>query len=320
MALLTPLSHDAARELLIGHGVELRTLTPLVAGSVNSNFLLEAEDGQGYFARIYEEQGPAGADFELRLNQALHRAGVPVALPVPRLDGALYSMAGDKPFAVYQRAEGEVLCQKRVTGEVTRALGEALARVHQAELGGLEVPAGRFDPSRLLFRLELVEASGRRELVEAAGRVRELLARLERVRDPGLARGLTHGDLFRDNVLVRGGRIGALLDFESACSGTFAYDLAVTLLAWCYGDELEPGLVQPLLEGYHAVRPLDARERAALPVEAAAACARFATTRMTDFSLRVPEGARPGRDYRRFFQRLDALEAGALAAPLAALV
>ena len=39
---------------------------------------------------------------------------------------------------------------------------------------------------------------------------------------------------------------------------------------------------------------------------------RFATTRITDFSLRAGPSEAPARDYRRFLQRLDALESGAL--------
>ncbi|HSC89245.1 MAG TPA: homoserine kinase [Polyangiaceae bacterium] len=319
MALLTPLPFDDARALLSAYGLELTRLVPLRAGSVNSNFLLETAEGRPLFARIYEEQGPEGARFELSLNEALAQAGVPVALPVRRLDGAQFAMVGDKPFAVYERARGEVLCQARVTPQVTRALGAALARVHLADLGGLVVPEGRFDRAALLGRLETVERSGRAALLAGASRVRALLERLDRERSTELPRGLIHGDLFRDNALVSGDGISALLDFESACAGSYVYDVAVTLLAWCYGDRLDAELAFALLDGYHAVRPLSALEQASLPSEGAFACARFATTRMTDFSLRVGEHETPGRDFRRFFQRLDELDQGALSPLLARL-
>ena len=38
----------------------------------------------------------------------------------------------------------------------------------------------------------------------------------------------------------------ALLDFESASRGPFAYDLAVTLMAWCYGERFDETLVSRL--------------------------------------------------------------------------
>jgi len=320
MALLTPLPEPAARALLAdSYGLRLAEWTPLVAGSVNSNFLFETTDGRKYFARIYEEQGPRGALFELELNEALGRSGVPVARPVRLASGGLGAEAVGKPFAVYERAPGEVVCQKKVTPAIARSLGHALGRVHAADLGGLEVPVGRFDREALLGRLLTVEASERAELLDGAARVRSLLVELDQERDPNLPRGLIHGDLFRDNALVQGGDISALLDFESACLGSYSYDLIVTVLAWCYGDRLDLETAGPLIEAYHAARPLTSAEKAGLASEGAAACARFATTRMTDFSLRVPEGQTPGRDYRRFFARLDELRAGVLDPILARL-
>ncbi len=90
----------------------------------------------------------------------------------------------------------------------------------------------------------------------------------------------------------------------------------VTLLAWCYGDELDPNLAGSLVQGYESVRPLSALERENLVSEGSVACVRFATTRLTDFSLRVPAGTPPVRDYRRFLDRLAALETGVLAQAL----
>ena len=58
--------------------------------------------------------------------------------------------------------------------------------------------------------------------------------------------------------------------------------------------------------------PRPPEERQALPVEGAIACLRFATTRLTDFSLRVADGERPVREYGRFLARLEAIENGAL--------
>jgi homoserine kinase type II len=123
---------------------------------------------------------------------------------------------------------------------------------------------------------------------------------------------LVHGDLFRDNVLWHGDAIVALLDFESACEGPFVYDLMVCVLAWCYASGFNLEHVAGLVRGYESVRPLSTLERSAAKVEGAIACARFATTRITDFEMRAAPGRPPLRDYRRFIGRLSELEGGAL--------
>jgi hypothetical protein len=58
---------------------------------------------------------------------------------------------------------------------------------------------------------------------------------------------------------------------------------------------------------------------AALRSEGAIACLRFATTRLTDFSLRVPDGTPPARHYGRFLARMSAIEHGALDTCIASL-
>jgi homoserine kinase type II len=220
---------------------------------------------------------------------------------------------------VYPFVEGEILCQRRVDEAAAAEVGRALARVH---LASPEVPGlgeGRFRLADLRERLLRVDASGRRDLKEAADTVRRLMDHYEPQRSSGLPGGVVHGDLFGDNVLFREGRVVALLDFESASRGVFAYDVMVTMLAWCFGDELDVQLAGALLRAYHAVRPLTGPELDALVTEGAVVCLRFATTRLTDFSLRVPEGTAPTRHYGRFLARLEALERGALAPLLASL-
>jgi len=316
MALLTQLPFDAACDLLSAYDFTLLQLEPLAAGSVNSNFFLEVRTKDGVkrrlFARIYEEQAAAGAEFELRLNQALSQAAIPVARPVPTRSGRLYCEYEGKPFGIYERLHGEVPCQKQVNAARCHSLGRALSQVHLAPLGGLTLMPSRFGFAQIRQRLDAVMASGRPSLVPAAQALQIECDRLENQRDLNLPTGLIHGDLFRDNALLHGDQVTGLLDFESASLGTYVYDLMVTILAWCYGSELEAELVRALLEGYTSLRPLSQSERGALVLEGEIVCLRFATTRLTDFSLRVPEGQTPVRDFRRFLARRAALHSPAI--------
>ena len=316
MAQLTPLPQEAARRLMLDYGLMLARIEPMLEGSVNSNFHLIMEDGQHYFGRIYEEQERRGALGELNLLRELQELGLPVAAALPSNQGELVRQLSGKPFALYPWIEGDILCQARVTPAVTRAVGEQLAQLHVSSSRLTPLDTGRFGPEQLLERLSLVEAQGTESLRRAAGTVRNKLSLYRPRRDPNLPSGIIHGDLFRDNVLWQGAKIAALLDFESASHGSFAYDLMVTMLAWCYTDRFEVELVSELVSAYNAVRSLSESERATLEVEGALACLRFATTRMTDYSLRALPGQAPLRDYRRFLARLEALEAGALVEPL----
>lgn len=314
MALLTPLPLADAQRLCREFGLEVTAVEPLAAGSVNSNFALTASDGRRYFARLYEEQGRAGALAELLLVAELGRAGVPVVQCLPRRDGAGVGDFEGKAFAIFPWLDGEILCQGRVTAAACRTLGAALARVHLTTPHVARPSEGRFRVVDLRARLDRVESEGHREYFADVARIRERLAHYEKERTRLAApRGVIHSDLFRDNVLwTKQGELAALLDFESACDGAFAYDIMVTICAWCFGTRFDVELVEAFLSGYHAVRAVAGDEVAALRVEGGVACLRFATTRITDFSLRAAPGQPPLRDYRRFLQRLEQIEGGAL--------
>lgn len=321
MAYLTELPLTAAQPLAREFGFDLRKIEPLAAGSVNSNFRLTDSAGNVYFARLYEEQDRAGAAREHALVAALDDAGVPVVRALSSKGGGSLADFAGKAFAVFPWVEGEILCQGRVTKAACFELGAALARVHLCSARAPALEGGRFRIPDLRERLLRVEASGRASLLPAVTLIRERLDYYEdaRAQAPALEQGICHGDLFRDNVLWQGSVLRALIDFESVCLNNFAYDLMVTALAWCYGGEFDLGLVQALFDGYRSVRPVPAPEAAALRREGAIACLRFATTRLTDFSLRVADGATPIRDFGRFLARMNALEAGALDPCIASL-
>jgi homoserine kinase type II len=302
-----------ARSLGAEYGLDVASVEALRAGSVNSNFSLKTRSGQRFFLRVYEEQDRTGARRELSTIAHLAQLGVPTPAPLQRTNGERAAEHAGKPVGVHPWVDGDSLCLARITPRVASQLGAALARVHVCSLALSDIPEGRFRPADLLVRLEHVDRVDGRFTADTA-HIRERLAHYTQLLDAAgpLPSGLIHGDLFRDNVLWQGGELSALLDFESASRGLFAYDIMVCVHAWCYGAGYELDHVGALLDGYARVRAIEPREWQLLPALGALAALRFATTRITDFSLRAAPGQPPLRDYRRFLARLAALEAGVL--------
>ncbi len=115
--------------------------------------------------------------------------------------------------------------------QAARAAGQALARLHQADLVSAGVPDPVLSLGRLGADLEYLDVAAARRGERLAGRVAEQLAALT------WAQGPVHGDFSADQVLV--GRQGEapvrLTDFDRAGHGALAADLgsfaAVELLA-----------------------------------------------------------------------------------------
>jgi homoserine kinase type II len=190
-------------------------------------------------------------------------------------------------------------------------VGAALARAHVAGASFPVVREGRFRLEDVARLLAVAGSAQRPELAQPVARLQALHGELEVALNGPLAslpRGVIHGDLFRDNVLWQGAEIAALLDWESASDGVIVYDLAVTLLAWCCGDKLDWQLASAMVHGYLSQRSLSDLEWTGLWWTMRLACLRFATTRVIDVYLKgtYPPGY---KDFRRFLQRLDMVEA-----------
>ncbi len=303
MATRTPLQTEDVSPWLSALGKDPRgvRLSPVEAGTVNTSYTAHLASGERLFLRLYEQQDLEGARREASLLAHLFARDVPTPCPLSAPSGEAVSEVFGKALVVFPFLEGSTTSQARVTTHHTRVVGHALGKLHLA-VTGLEAREGRFGLAPLLERVAAFRTHGSCSVRELYPYFLRELPLAEGARISGLPGGLVHGDLFRDNVLFQGTHLTALLDFESAHRGAFVFDLAVTMLSWCYGSAFEWELARALFDGYTSVRKLDEIEWDGFFAEARFACLRFAVTRIADETHRV------GKLYPRFLARLAALD------------
>jgi homoserine kinase type II len=210
--------------------------------------------------------------------------------------------------------DGRTLARGELSEDQSRQAGVALARLHLTGAPYPDQRAGRYEPDEIARRLAAIEARTADDpaLAAAVEELRPELRRLERDRsavNDQIPQGLIHGDLFMDNVLYRGPTLVALLDFEQAAWGRPIYDLAVSVLAFGFGlDDFRSDITRAFIDGYLDTRPLEPIEADSFGDELCFAACRFTVTRITDVYLRREAGAPPGKDFRRYLQRLRAVK------------
>jgi homoserine kinase type II len=315
MGLFTHVDAAGAAEIAARFGLgTVRAFVGVEAGTVNSNYRLESARGT-FFVRVNEGKSEADVAYEAELVAYLAARGVATAAPQPADDGRPYARVSVGLVTVFAWiTDGAPLRTRALTAADAHAAGAALAQLHAAGEGFPRRRASIYAFERIVERWRgLPAAPPGSELAAIIRDVGDEIAELQHLaaRRAALPQGVIHGDLFVDNVLRRADGGLTLLDFEQASDGAYAYDLAVCLNAWCYGDAIVPERVRALVDGYRAVRPLTDEERALLPVEARAAAMRFTVTRITDVELdpRATPFVKAMKDYRRYHARLVAWRA-----------
>ncbi len=291
MAVYTEVADEALASYVAEY--ELGTVVAfrgIAEGVENSNFSLRTSVGD-FILTLYEKRvDPAELPWFLGLMEHLAGRGITCPQPVRARDGESLRRLAGRPACITTFLPG--VWPRRVRPMHCAPLGDAVAALHLAGQGYAAERPNALGPAG--WRPLLERCRPRADEVQP-GLAEQLTTALDRILagwPTGLPRGHIHADLFPDNVFFLEGQLSGLIDFYFAASDVLAYDLAVCLNAWCFEPDMQFNVTKAraMLRAYAARRPLNAAERAALPVLCQGAAIRFLLTRLYDW-LNTPPGA-----------------------------
>jgi len=259
----------------------LVSLQGIASGIENTNYFVTTSNGR-FVLTLFEKLTPSELPFYLDLMAHLARHGIPCPSPVADRHDRFLGELNGKPASIVSRLPGKSLTQPTVVN--CAAMGGMLAQMHLA---------GQTFPQRM------ANLRGSTWRAEAGAQVRPFLGiREAELLDSEIAlhqqhtlaalpQGVIHADLFRDNVLFDGPRVGGLIDFYFACTDSLLYDVAITVNDWCVGQDgrQDRDRARALLRAYHNVRPFLEEEAALWPLALRLAALRFWISRLYDLHL-----------------------------------
>lgn len=271
----------------------LESITEFARGSVDSPKVgIVAERGKFLLKRRADERGAGKrVRFAHAVIAQLVSNGFPAARPIPSRDRKqTIVLFRESIYELFEFIRGQTYSQ---TEEETYAGGEMLARFHRAlaevELPpSLEAPAGDYhDCAAVRSGLATIRNSiashdsfsgHEAELPEL---VEQLLLMYDEACDHATQAGLesrplrlTHGDWHPGNVLYRGGKVLAVVDFDSARVSRRILDLGTGALQFSvigtgepetWPDHLDEARLRAFVSGYESVAPLSSEDKQMIP-------------------------------------------------------
>lgn len=290
MAVFTPVSQAQAQELLTHYALgDLVSLRGIASGIENTNYFVDTTTGR-YVLTLFERLTHEQLSFYIELMHHLAARGVAVPDPQPRTDGTRIGTVNGKPTSIVTCLRGASVMAPGAAH--CAEVGAALARMH---LAGADFSMVQPNLRGLPWWQETVPTIMPFLDAERAALLADEMALQTRVADSAEARSLptgpSHCDLFRDNVLFDGDKLGGFIDFYFAGCDTWLFDVAVTLNDWASDPatgEIDAARYDALLQGYRSVRVFTDAERSLWPFALRAAALRFWISRLYDFHMPRP--------------------------------
>ncbi len=305
MAVYTDVSFEELEVFLASYDLgHAHVFKGIAEGVSNSNYYLQTSKGT-YILTLYEKRVEANdLPFYLGLMEHLARAGIRCPTPVHSKDGSHTGVLNGRPAAILTFLDGVSL--RRPPVELCGRAGRALAELHEAGAGFAGQHANSFGLAG--WKVLAADCAGKEDSVAEGLRslIEDELSALEARWPASLPEGVIHADLFPDNVLFVDNEVSGIIDFYFACRDALAYDLAVTLNAWCFESDGAFNLTKgrALIAGYQSKRMLQPAERAAMPLLCRGAALRFLLTRLYDWLNPDPLALVRPKDPREFARRL----------------
>jgi len=258
MSVFTTLTLEEVKTWLQDYAIgEVTDLKGIAAGITNTNYFVTTNEAR-YVLTIFEANSMDELPYYANLMTHYASKGIPCPQPITDKQGVALHLLKDKPALLVSCLNGATI--ENPNEIQCAAVGRTLAEMH---LAGATFKGQTSNPRGAEWRLETSEIVLDKLSVEDQSVMIQALDFQNQLDLRTLPRGVIHADLFRDNVLFDGDKLGGFIDFYYACSGALAYDVAIAVNDWCLTEngDFDDARLNAFMQAYIEVRPFTEEEQ-----------------------------------------------------------
>ena len=283
MAVFTKLEKNEIEDFLKDYSIgNLISFEGIVKGTENTNYKIITTKNKYILTILEKRVQPEDLPFFMDLQYELAAHGFDCPLPVKNNKKSIINKLKDKSAVIISFLQGENLTN--VMPEHCYELGLKIAQFTNITKNlNLSRPnsVGYKTWVSIYENFKNINNESYQEYFQILSK--ELIF-LKNNWPTNLPTAIIHADLFIDNILFIKNKISGIIDFYFSCNDFIAYELALTINAWCFNKDVTFNYknYNSLMMGFENISSLNIQEKASMNVLLRGAAVRILVTRLHD--------------------------------------
>ena len=283
MAVFTKLEKNEIEDFLKDYSIgNLISFEGIIKGTENTNYKIITSKNKYILTILEKRVQPQDLPFFMDLQIKLSAHGFDCPLPVKNNKKSIINKLKDKNAVIITFLQGENLTN--VMPEHCHELGLKIAQFTNITKNlNLSRPnsVGYKTWVSIYENFKNINNESYQEYFQILSK--ELIF-LKNNWPTNLPTAIIHADLFIDNILFIKNKISGIIDFYFSCNDFIAYELALTINAWCFNKDVTFNYknYNSLMMGFENISSLNIQEKASMNVLLRGAAVRILVTRLYD--------------------------------------
>jgi len=283
LAVFTKLEKNEIEDFLKDYSIgNLISFEGIVKGTENTNYKIITSKNKYILTILEKRVQPQDLPFFMDLQNELAAHGFDCPLPVKNNKKSIINKLKDKSAVIISFLQGENLTN--IMPEHCYELGLKIAKFTNITKNlNLSRPnsVGYKTWVSIYENFKNINNESYQEYFQILSK--ELIF-LKNNWPTNLPTAIIHADLFIDNILFIKNKISGIIDFYFSCNDFIAYELALTINAWCFNKDLSFNYknYNSLMMGFNNISSLNIEEKASMNVLLRGAAVRILVTRLHD--------------------------------------
>ena len=306
MAVYSPINKKELQNFLKQYDLgDLKKFEGILEGIENTNYKITTSKN-AYILTIFEKRvNTEELPFFIGLKNHLFKKNFFCPQPIANINGKTINVLKKKPCILTSYLNGSKI--KNVENKHCSQVGKVLSSMHLLASDFLHRRPNSMDHNNwdkiFLKCKNLLSAN----YVNIFPIIEKELLFLKKNWPINLPKGIIHADAFQDNVFFDDNKFTGLIDFYFSCYDFLAYDIALTINAWCFNSkaEFDNSKFQALISGYEDARLLENEEKKFLSILLRGASIRILITRLHDQLFQLEGAYVKPKDPKEYFGILN---------------